>query len=604
MSEPIIPMWEQRLRAPVVSMPDWSPHAPDRIVYESTESGVWQVHAWDAATGARRRVTEHPVGVVTGSVSVDGTRVLWWQDETGDESGRWYAQPFAGGDAHPFLDGVPVGWNEGFAQAPGVVAASISDRDGFAVYVSIDGGPAKETLRSTEWLRVAGADGGFNRGGLSADGTLLCLEHCEGGDMLHPALRVIDARTAAVLADLRDEGKSLSAAAWSPVAGDGRLAVIHERPGEEVTAIWEPLTATWTDLQTGLPGQVVALDWWDGSALLLANLVEGRHRLYRFDLASSTATPIDHPEGQVSSARVRPGKTVWYRWSSGSTAPQIRDDHGGDVLRAEGDRAPAGRPYVSFRFENRRGGSVHGFYVTPEADGPFPILVRPHGGPTWLDEDRWNPEVQAYVDAGFAVAMINYRGSTGYGAEWRDTLIGDIGGPELEDLNAGLEWLVGHGVADPARAVIGGWSWGGYLTLMELGKHPELWVCGIAGIPVGDYVMSYDDMSPTLQAYDRALLGGTPDEVPELMRDRNPIHFADDVRVPVLFVIGENDSRCPYRQAMAYVDRLAARGHPHEVYLFGTGHGSNDVEEEIRQIRTILGFLAEHVPGVTVPAGS
>ena len=52
---------------------------------------------------------------------------------------------------------------------------------------------------------------------------------------------------------------------------------------------------------------------------------------------------------------------------------------------------------------------------------------------------------------------------------------------------------------------------------------------------------------------------------------------------------------------MAYVDRLAARGHPHEVYLFSTGHGSYDIEEEIRQQRTILGFLAEHVPGVTVP---
>ena len=52
---------------------------------------------------------------------------------------------------------------------------------------------------------------------------------------------------------------------------------------------------------------------------------------------------------------------------------------------------------------------------------------------------------------------------------------------------------------------------------------------------------------------------------------------------------------------MAYVDRLRARDHPHEVYLFATGHGSFDIEEEIRQQRTILGYLAEHVPGVAVP---
>jgi dipeptidyl aminopeptidase/acylaminoacyl peptidase len=584
-------------------MPDWSPSAPDRVVYESTESGVWQVHCWDVASGVRRQVTDHPVGVVAGSVTADGADVLWWQDETGDESGRWYAMPFAGGDARPLLDGIPLGWNEGFAQAPGVVSASVSDRDGFAVYVAVDGGPAKELFRSADWLRVAGPDdAGYNRGGLSADGSLLCLQHCEGGDMLHPALRVIDPRTSAVVADLRDDGKSLATAAWSPVAGDGRLAVTHERSGEEATAIWEPATGSWTDLPTGLPGLVVAYDWWpDASALLLANLVEGRHRLYRYDLATGELTPIEHPDGQISSAHVRPDGSVWLHWASGASAPRILDDRGDEVLRAEGERAPAGRPYVSFRFDNHHGQSVHGFYATPEGSGPFPVLVRPHGGPTWLDEDRWSPEAQAYVDAGFAVAMINYRGSTGYGAEWRDALTGDIGGPELEDLNAGLEWLVQQGIADPARAVTGGWSWGGYLTLMELGKHPDLWLCGVAGIPVGDYEMSYDDMSPDLQAYDRALLGGRPDEVPALMLDRNPINFADNVRVPVLFIIGENDSRCPYRQAMAYVDKLAARDHPHEVYVFGTGHGSYDTEEDVRQVGTILAFLAKHVPGIQVP---
>jgi dipeptidyl aminopeptidase/acylaminoacyl peptidase len=415
--------------------------------------------------------------------------------------------------------------------------------------------------------------------------------------MLHPGLRVVDAQTGGVIAELQDEGKSLSAAAWSPVAGDGRVAVIHERRDDASTAIWEPATGAWIELETGLTGEVVACDWWpDGSALLLSNLVEGRHRLHRLDIGSGVVTPIEHPEGQISGALVRPDGTVWYRHASGATPPRILDDRGEEVLAPEGERAPAGRPYVSFRFDNPRGQSVHGFYATPPGDGPFPTLVRPHGGPTWLDEDRWSPEVQAVVDAGFAVAMINYRGSTGYGTAWRDALIGDVGGPELEDLNAGLASLVANGIADPARAAIGGWSWGGYLTLMELGKHPELWTCGVAGVPVGDYELSYDDMSPVLQAYDRALLGGTPAEVPELMRDRNPIYFADNVRVPVLFIIGENDSRCPLRQAMAYVDKLSARGHPHQVYLFGTGHGSNDIDEEIRQVATILDFLTRNVP--------
>jgi dipeptidyl aminopeptidase/acylaminoacyl peptidase len=589
------PDWERRFRAPVVSMPDWSPLAPDRIGYESTESGVWQLHAWDPSTGLRRRVTDHPVGVISGSLSPDGSAIHWWQDETGDEAGRWLTAPFEGGRATPLLEGVPVGWNEGLAQAPGVIAASISEAAGFAVYVSLDGGPAKEIARSPDLLRIGG-DEGYNRGGLSTDGSLLCLEL---GNMMHPSLRVVETRTGVTVAELQDHEKSLSAAAWAPIRGDGRLVVIHERGGEEAPALWDPATGAWTELDTGLVGDVSAYDWWpDGSGLLLVNTVEGRHHLFRFELAGGSLTAIEHPPGQISGARVRPDGSVWFRWCDGAHDPRILDDGGDEVLIPEGARAPEGRPYVSFRFDNQHGASVHGFYVIPDGDGPFPVLIRPHGGPTWLDEDRWSPEVQSYVDAGFAVAMINYRGSTGYGVDWRDALIGDIGGPELEDLNAGLAWLVDRGIADPARAAIGGWSWGGYLTLMELGKHPELWTCGIAGIPVGDYELSYDDMSPDLQAYDRALLGGTPAEVPELMRDRNPIYFADAVRAPVLFVIGENDSRCPYRQAMAYVDELAARDHPHEVYVFSTGHGSYDIDEEIRQQRAILDFLARNVPGV------
>jgi dipeptidyl aminopeptidase/acylaminoacyl peptidase len=86
------------------------------------------------------------------------------------------------------------------------------------------------------------------------------------------------------------------------------------------------------------------------------------------------------------------------------------------------------------------------------------------------------------------------------------------------------------------------------------------------------------------------------------MRDRNPINFADEVRAPVLILIGRNDSRCPYRQAMNYVEKLAARGHSHEVYVFETGHGSFDVDERIRQVRTILDFLARHVDGVRAAA--
>jgi dipeptidyl aminopeptidase/acylaminoacyl peptidase len=225
-------------------------------------------------------------------------------------------------------------------------------------------------------------------------------------------------------------------------------------------------------------------------------------------------------------------------------------------------------------------------------------MVFVHGGPHWLYEDAYMPEVQAYVDAGFLVAMPNYRGSTGYGRAWRDALTGDPGFTDVDDVTAGLRDLVRRPDVDGDRAVIAGWSWGGYITLMELGRNPDLWRAGMAGVPVGDYVGAYEQEAPALQAMDRALFGGTPDEKPDLYRRANPITYAGDVRAPVLFVIGDNDSRCPLEQALAYVDRVAAAGTPHEVYRYTTGHGSLDIDEEIRQIRTILDFLRRQVPGL------
>ncbi len=596
--------WEQRFRAPVSFFPEWSPRAPNRVVFASNESGVWQVHAWDAATGMRRQVTDHPVGVIDGTPTLDGKGVIWFQDESGDESGRWQVQAFGGGDTRTLLEGVPHGWSEGLAQAPGIVAAGLSDRDGFAVYVSLEEGRAREVYRSTDSVRLGSVDeGGFLRGALSADGSLLCLEHAEHGDLIHPALKVIDPRSGATVGEQLDEGMSLVAKCWSPVVGDHRLAFDHERDGEERPGLWDLSTGQRHDLRVDLDGAVFVHDWWpDASALLLVNRFEGRDRLFRYEVETGALEPLSTEPGVILKARVRPDSRVWLTHEQGHRQRLLLDDTGAEVVALDGERAPAGQPYRSWSFDNPHGQRVNGFYVTPnDSPGPFPVIMFVHGGPTSLDLDRWQPEVQAYVDAGFAVGLVNYRGSIGYGREWRDTLIGNIGGPELEDVNAGLQDLVGRGIADPTRAVIAGWSWGGYVTLLELGKHPELWACGMAGVPVADYEDGYEELSPLLQAYDRALLGGAkPKDVPKLMRDRNPINFADDVTAPVLFVIGRNDSRCPYRQAMRYVERLAARNHPHEVYVFDTGHGSFDVDERVRQVSMIREFFARHVPGVAI----
>ena len=600
------PLWQRRYRAPIVGFPTWSRSAPDRLVYVSSESGIYQLHSLDVRTRQRHQVTNEPVGLVAGDVSADGDWVVWHRDTTGDESGTFVTAPFAGGDAEPLLEGLPVAWDQGIALGRHRTLAAVSDRSGFAVYAAEGDGPARLLSRSSESIELGGANamvqGGVELGALSADETLACLEHAEHGDLIHQALRVIDARTGATVADLRDEGMALIASAWSPIPGDQRLAIGHERRGELAPAIWDLQTGSVTDLAIPWDRLTEVADWWpDASAVLLAELRDGRHRLHRYELATGAITEIETREGSYTGARVRPDGGIWYRVQRGEHPGILLEVGHDEPILAADEPPPPGRPFRPWSYLNPAGQRVTGWRIEPDeldGPGPWPTLMLIHGGPTSVDLDRWAPDVQAYVDAGFQVAMLNYRGSIGFGAEWRDTLIGNIGWPEVEDILAGLDDLVANGWTDPKRAVIAGWSWGGYLTLLTHGMHPDRFIAGVAGVPVGDYAAGYEDLSPLLQAYDRALLGGAPSEVPELMAERSPISYVDNVTAPILFLAGEHDSRCPIRQVLLYTDRLAARGHDHELYLFPTGHAPFQIEERIKQTGVVLDFLARRVPGI------
>jgi dipeptidyl aminopeptidase/acylaminoacyl peptidase len=348
-----------------------------------------------------------------------------------------------------------------------------------------------------------------------------------------------------------------------------------------------------------LEGDVEPADWWpDGSALLLTVKEAGRHALYRYDLERLTANRLETEPGSITAAGVRPDGSVWYRGHNGEhPARLLAVGSSAPLLEASGPSAPAGHPFETWWFENPGGQRVHGFLVRPAGDGPHPVMMRVHGGPHSTDMDRWAPDIAAHVDAGFLVAMVNYRGSEGFGQAWRDALTGNIGFLELEDVIAGLDDLVGRGLADPARVVLAGWSWGGYLTLLGAGRHPDRWTSLIAGVPVADYVAAYEDEAPMLQALDRALFGGSPADVPELYQKRNPITYVDAVAAPLLILAGENDSRCPIRQVWNYVGRLRDRGIEPVVYTYSTGHASFDIEERVRQTAIVLDHLAATVPG-------
>lgn len=599
--EPASPVWEQRFRAATQTFPHWSRTAPDRLVFMSDEAGSSQAYAWDRSTGERRRLSGESVGVELATVGGDGSEAIWFSDPTGDESGRWIAVPFEGGPWRELFPGAPIGWPEGLAVGKDRAVGAIADRDGFAVYVSDRGGPAREIFRDQDCVGFSETDfhmEGADRVGLSADETLVCVEVAQDGDNIHRTLRVVDAATGELARELADgAGFGLSAFAWSPVPGDARLLIGHERADLMRPAIWSPVSGGRVDLDVDLPGEAIPVDWWpDASGILLAHRFRGRDRLCRLDLETGALTEILHPSGEILGAGVRPDGEVWLRVASGDRASRILDDRGAVVLAPPPAGVREGRAYGEWQYRNRAGDAIHGWLVTPEGPGPFPLYLKVHGGPNWLYLDTWWPDVQLLVDAGFAVAMANYRGSIGFGRAFRDHIIRNIGFPEVEDVVDGLDDLISRGVADPARVVIGGRSWGGYVTLLALGTHPDRFAAGVAGVPVGDYMGSYDESAPSLQAYDRSLLGGVVHDIPEFVAERSPITYVGRVRAPVLVLVGEHDSRCVPGQIYSYVDALRTAGGDVEVYSYGEGHSTFIQDEDVREWRTILDFLDRRVP--------
>ncbi|WP_307172760.1 prolyl oligopeptidase family serine peptidase [Streptomyces sp. B3I7] len=591
--------WEMRFRAARVSLPDWAEDAPDRALFVSNATGTYELYAWDRATGEQRQVTDRPNGTTDGVLSPDGEWIWWFDDTDGDEFGIWRRQPFGGRTSgsvdEPAAPGLAPSYPAGLAlgrDGRTAVVGRSTDEEGTTLHLVRTGEDPVEIYRHRESAGV---------GDLSHDGSLLAIEHTEHGDAMHSSLRVLRPDGTAV-AELDDtEGGTvelgLEVLGFAPVDGDTRLLIGHQRQGRWEPLVWDVATGEQTDLALELPGDVAA-EWYpDGSALLVSHSFEARSELFRYDFAGRALTELSTPPGTVSGATARPDGSVEYLWSSAAEPPAVRSTTGRAVLDPPGMRAPASVPVEDVWVEGP-GGRVHALVQKPAgASGPLPTVFDIHGGPTWHDSDAFAAAPAAWVDHGYAVVRINYRGSTGYGREWTDALKHRVGLIELEDISAVREWAVSSGLADPERLVLTGGSWGGYLTLLGLGVQPELWTVGIAAVPVADYVTAYHDEMEALKAMDRTLLGGTPEEVPERFEASSPLTYVDAVKVPVYISAGVNDPRCPIRQIENYVDRLAVRGAVHEVYRYDAGHGSLVVDERIKQVRLELEFAARHVGG-------
>jgi dipeptidyl aminopeptidase/acylaminoacyl peptidase len=298
-----------------------------------------------------------------------------------------------------------------------------------------------------------------------------------------------------------------------------------------------------------------------------------------------------------------PGKQLFSLWTDAAHPYQLveLDPASGAIIRsvlAVGDPLP-GKSYKSVSFPSSDGIMIQGWLCLPEGKGPFPTILETHGGPTAVQGSGFNPGAQAWVDHGFAFLSINYHGSVTFGREFEQSIWGNLGHWELEDMVMAQKWLVEQRIADPGAIFLTGWSYGGYLTLFGLGKRPDLWAGGMAGIAIADWAMMYDDSADTLRGYEEALFGCKPSEDPERFHRSSPITYAENVRAPLLIIQGRNDTRTPARPMQAYEAKMKELGKDVTVHWFDTGHIGSfaDVELGISHQEMMMSFARKVLGG-------
>lgn len=346
----------------------------------------------------------------------------------------------------------------------------------------------------------------------------------------------------------------------------------------------------------------------DGQRLFFLRNAKGRVSLWEYDFASDEEHPIAlEGYSNLSQIAVAPDGQRVALLADGGRVPLrlITSDWSGEVhvwaRSTPEDLLPSvySQPQHT-AWQGIDGGEVYGLYYPPnnpdfEGIGLPPLIVMIHGGPTSQRFAAFYLGVQFFTSRGYAVLDVNYRGSTGYGREYRDRLRGNWGVYDVQDAISGARTLAEEGQVDDSRLVIMGGSAGGFTVLKALEDYPGFFKAGICLYGVSNQFTLAAETHKFEARYLDTLLGPLP-QAAEVYRQRSPIFFVDQIKDPLLIFQGEEDVVVPRTQSDQVVASLQRRGVPTEYHLYaGEGHGFRKAETIEHMYSTVEKFLRQYV---------
>ena len=346
-------------------------------------------------------------------------------------------------------------------------------------------------------------------------------------------------------------------------------------------------------------------DFASAETIICSFTQEGVWRLAALDLSTGTLQPFQLPFTEISCVRATSKRAVFIGGSPTRTQSVVEldlDTRDIAMLRRT-SRVPLQEAYLSrpqqIAFPTEDGLLAHGFYYTPSspdcrgpADARPPLLVMVHGGPTAATTGTLNLSIQYWTSRGFAVLDVNYRGSTGYGRAYRSLLEGAWGIVDVEDCANGARYLVESDEVDGNRLLIRGGSAGGYTTLRTL-TSGTAFAAGASYYGVSDLEALARETHKFESHYLDTLIGPYPEQR-DVYIDRSPVHNADEIACPVIFLQGEEDRVVPPPQAEVMVEAVRRKGLSAPYLLFpGEQHGFRRALTIKCALRAELSFYAK-----------
>lgn len=539
--------------------------------------------------------------------SPDGKMIVWQQDRGGGEYYDLFMAPSSGGTPVNITTTDNLSESEALFSPDGkTLAINLKSKTSASTDVALFD-PATKAVKNLTGETVA--DRAWNAVDWTRDGKSIIAvrSNSDGTDSDVYRIDVAGGK----LENLTPHSGKIYFEAAS-VSPDGKRVLItsNEKGGYQNAALLDvdSKKKTWiTDVQWEVGGGDFSPD---GKWLTYSINEDGRTDLYLANADGSGARKLALPEGVNGfagrpSAFNRDGSRMLVTHQSSTTPSDywIYDVKSGGVRQLSHNAIASLESAVLpqsqiVHYKSFDGTMISALLWMPfnvERNGKNPGVVYPHGGPTGQTVDAFNRTVVALVSRGYTVIAPNVRGSTGYGLKFQQMNVKDLGGGDLQDEVYGAKFLVATGYVDPKRIGITGGSYGGFMTLMAIGKTPDIWAAAVEQYGIVDWFTMLQHEDPYLQEYEKSLLGD-PVKDRAIYEAASPIKYLRNATAPLLVLQGENDIRVPKEEAEQVAKILSDAGKTVDIHIYpAEGHGFVKRENQIDAIKRVLAWFDKYL---------